>query len=243
MVPPESMIFVGHGDFVKIGNEFREHLIGLAGLRPDSAVLDVGCGIGRMAIPLTDYLTTGEYAGIDIVEKGIVWCQRRITRRFPNFRFIRSDIHNKMYNKRGKTLARDYRFPFEDNRFDVAFLTSVFTHMLPADLEHYTDEIARVLKPGGRCLVTFLLRNDESIRLIDAGIAGGPMAVKHHVEGPAWTSDPRTPEAVTSYEEDWILDLFGRYGLHLAPPIRYGSWCGRKEFLSFQDIVIATKAR
>ncbi|MBS0194464.1 MAG: class I SAM-dependent methyltransferase [Proteobacteria bacterium] len=242
MVPPESMIFVGHGDFVKIGNEFRTHLIDLADLRPDSQVLDVGCGIGRMAIPLTDYLTTGEYAGIDIVEKGIVWCQRRITTRFPNFRFIRSDIHNKMYNKRGTTRARDYRFPFEDNRFDVVFLTSVFTHMLPADLEHYADEIARVLKPGGRCLVTFLLRNDESTALVDAGVAQGPMAVNQHVDGPAWTSDPRTPEAVTAYEEGWVLDLFARLGLHLQPPIRYGSWCGRKEFLSFQDIVVVRKA-
>ena len=40
---------------------------------------------------------------------------------------------------------------------DVAFLTSVFTHMLPEDVEHYLDELARVLKPGGRTLITWFL--------------------------------------------------------------------------------------
>lgn len=241
MIPPESMVFVGHGDFEKIGNEFKTYLIDLAGLRPEGRVLDIGCGIGRMAIPLTGYLTSGQYAGFDIVEKGILWCNARITKKFPNFRFVHSDVYNKQYNKRGKALARDYRFPYPDAHFDVAFLTSVFTHMLPADVEHYTDEIARVLKPGGRCLATFLLRNEESVQLIDSGVATGPMAITHHVEGPAWTSTPNTPEAVTAYEEPWVVELFARRGFAVRQPLRYGSWCGRTQFLSFQDIVLAQR--
>ena len=235
------MVFIGNGDFLQIGREFRDHLIGLAGLLPDSRVLDVGCGIGRMAIPLTEYLTTGEYAGIDIVEKGILWCTTRITPKFPNFRFVHSDIHNKMYNRRGKTLARDYRFPYADGHFDVVFLTSVFTHMLPADLENYMREIARVLKKGGRCLMTFLLRNVESVKLIESGACTGAMAITHHVEAAAWTSDPEKPEAATAYEEPYVLELCERTGLRIDQPIRYGSWCGRGEFLSFQDIVVVTK--
>ena len=59
MIPPRSMIFIGAGDFVKIGEEFKNHFINLAGLQPNNRVLDVGCGIGRMAIPLTGYLTPG----------------------------------------------------------------------------------------------------------------------------------------------------------------------------------------
>lgn len=241
MIPPRSMVFVGDGDFEAIGNEFKAYLIDLAGLRPDSHVLDIGCGIGRMAVPLTSYLTRGQYRGIDIVEKGILWCERRITPRFPNFRFVHSNIYNKLYNRRGTVKASEYAFPFPDHHFDVAFLTSVFTHMLPADVEHYTAEIARVLKPGGRCLVTFLLRNEESLKLIESGVTPARLAAIHHVEGPAWTSDPQIPEAVTAYEQGHVLDLLARNGMTARMPIHYGSWCGRKQFLSFQDIVIADK--
>ena len=57
MIPPKSMIFVGLGDFEKIGLEYKNHFIELAHLQPNHRVLDVGCGIGRMAIPLTNYLS------------------------------------------------------------------------------------------------------------------------------------------------------------------------------------------
>lgn len=136
MIPPKSLSFVGKGDFEKIGREFRQHFIALAGLRPEHRVLDVGCGIGRMAIPLTEYLSpAGGYWGFDIVRKGIDWCSERITPKFPNFQFRHSDVYNQHYNPGGTVRACDYRFPFEDNFFDFVFLTSVFTHMVPADLE------------------------------------------------------------------------------------------------------------
>jgi SAM-dependent methyltransferase len=239
MVPPEKMVFTGKGDFLKIGEDFKGHLVDLAGLRPDSRVLDVGSGIGRMAIPLTGYLTTGEYAGIDIVEKGIDWCNARITPRHPNFRFIHTDIYNKAYNKRGRTLAKDYRFPFADGYYDVVFLTSVFTHMLPADLENYVREIARVMKPGGRCLMTLFLRNEESIRLVESG--SGTMPFRHKLDG-CWTIDRDVPEKAIAYDEDYLVALCERNGLRVQRPISYGSWCGRGQFLSFQDIVIVEKA-
>ncbi len=47
-------------------------------------------------------------------------------------------------------------------------LTSVFTHMLPQDMDNYLSEVARVLKPDGRCLITYFLLNPESLALIDA---------------------------------------------------------------------------
>lgn len=118
-------------------------------------MLDVGCGSGRMALPLTGYLNSeGRYAGFDISQKAIAWCQEHITSAHPNFQFEVSDIYNSLYNPKGKYQSLDFRFPYPDASFDVVFLTSVFTHMFPPDVEHYLDEISRVLKPGGRCLCT-----------------------------------------------------------------------------------------
>ena len=38
-----------------------------------------------------------------------------------------------------------------------------------------------------------------------------------------------------------VRGFYERHGLHITKPIRYGSWCGRKDGLSYQDILIATK--
>ena len=146
MIPPRGMIFIGAGDFEQIGKDFKKHFIELGNLQPGDRVLDVGCGIGRMAIPLTSYLSQeGEYWGFDIVKQGIEWCQRRISPKYGNFHFLHSDIYNKEYNPKGKLQAREYKFPFEDQCFDFVFLTSVFTHMLPADMENYVSEIGESL--------------------------------------------------------------------------------------------------
>src|SRR5438132_1135958 len=56
LVPPKLLTFVGDGDFVKAGNVFFEYFKTLGGLKPWHKVLDIGCGIGRMAIPLTTYI-------------------------------------------------------------------------------------------------------------------------------------------------------------------------------------------
>jgi methylase of polypeptide subunit release factors len=69
MVPPQWKIFVGGGDFEAIGKTFFHYFRELGQLKPDEKVLDLGCGQGRMAIPLTSYLQSGQYGGLDTVNK------------------------------------------------------------------------------------------------------------------------------------------------------------------------------
>ena len=49
------------------------------------------------------------------------------------------------------------------------------------------------------------------------------------------------PESAVAYDEPYIRTLFPRCGLEIAEPIHYGSWCGRIEFLNYQDIILAVK--
>ncbi len=150
LTPPKGINFAGAGDFKEIGGEFLQYFIELGELKPNGKVLDVGCGIGRMAVPLTNYLTDGgTYEGFDIVADGINWCRKEISPKYPNFHFQSADIYNKEYNPKGKYKASEYKFPYGDESFDFVFLTSVFTHTLPNDMENYFSEIARVLKRGG----------------------------------------------------------------------------------------------
>jgi SAM-dependent methyltransferase len=241
-LPPEEMNFVGAGDFEAIGQVFLKYFVDLAGLQPQHRVLDVGCGIGRMARPLTAYLNrAGSYEGFDIVGVGIDWCRKNITPCFPNFRFRRANVFNPGYHAAGLYNAADYVFPYPSNSFDFVCLTSVFTHMRPAEVVNYTREISRVLKVGGKCLCTFFLHTPESRALAVAG-QGTPNFV-HRRDG-YWIAfpDAADEEAICLDEPD-VIELFEQCGLTLSGPIRRGSWSGRTEFVSYQDVVVGEKVR
>ncbi|WP_232563118.1 class I SAM-dependent methyltransferase [Spirosoma oryzicola] len=239
LTPPRSKIFIGAGDFRVVGQEFKQHFIQLGGLKPNESVLDVGCGIGRMAVPLTDYLTSpGSYEGFDIVSQGIDWCQRMITPRFPNFHFQLADVYNSHYHPSGQYQAHEYRFPFEDNHFDFVFLTSVFTHMPVRETAHYIAEISRVLKPSGRCFATFFLLNEESRRLMAEKTS--QYNFQYELEG-RYIFNPLDPDLGTAFDESWVTDTLNQHGLSARTSIYPGRWCGRKDATTFQDIVVAYK--
>jgi SAM-dependent methyltransferase len=241
LLPPRWLQSVGSPDlkdFNKVGEEFLQHFVKLGGLQPHERVLDVGCGTGRMALPLTRYLAKGSYEGIDIDGPSIKWCQKNYTSRYPSFHFHFADIYNKMYNPTGRCRASEYEFPFESSSFDFVFLTSVFTHMLPQDLDNYFSEVVRVLKPGGRCLITYFLLNPESLGLIDAGASR--FAFEHDLPG-CRVEDKDVPENAVAYEEGTIRSLYQKHNLNLSEPIRFGRWCGRESGLSWQDMTVARK--
>lgn len=241
LVPSEHLMFDGPPTYAAFKQNAEEYLrlyIDLGGLKPDEKMLDVGSGMGRKTMLLTGYLgDQGRYEGLDIVPGGVEWCSRRITTRYPQFRFQLIDVYNKLYNPEGKQRACDYRFPFADGSFDFVTLGSVFTHTLPQDTENYLAQISRVLKPGGRCLVSWFLLNAESRGLIDAHKATPDL--RHPVEDVCWTSNTAVPEDAIGYDEGYVRDLYRRCGLAINEPVRYGSWCGRDQFLTYQDLILA----
>ncbi len=241
-LPPDELNFVGAGDFDANGRQFLWFFEHLAGLKPHHRVLDVGCGIGRMARPLTGYLdASGSYEGFDIVDVGIDWCRANITPRFPNFKFQRADVYNPAYHPGGRYDAAEYAFPFPSESFDFVCLTSVFTHMRPAGVENYTREISRVLKVGGRCLITYFLQTDETAALGRAG--RGRVNFVHRRDG-YWIARPEVAdEEAIAFDEADVLALYERCGLAVAGPIRRGAWSGRADFLTLQDLVVAEKVR
>jgi SAM-dependent methyltransferase len=240
LTPPRRLVEgIGGGNFNQIGDEFFRYFLEVGHLHPDHSVLDVGCGCGRMAVPLTRFLSDkGGYWGFDIVEESIAWCQKNIGERHRNFHFLLADVYNKTYHPRGRFCAAEYRFPYLDDFFDFVSLTSVFTHMLARDMQNYLSQIARVLKPGGRCLISYFLLNDESRDCLRRGLG----TVKFpFVDDNCLISSRKHPEGAVGFDEQFIRDNFAVCGLEILDPIRYGNWCGRKLLYSYQDIVFATK--
>jgi len=239
LVPPTAAMFDGPAsieEFKANGDEFLSIYRDICGLRPDERMLDVGSGIGRKTIPLTGYLTEGEYEGIDVNALGVEWCQRQITPLFPNFRFQRIDVSNRLYNPTGTQSPTTLRFPFPDRSFTFITLGSVFTHMLPEHVAHYLGEIARVLG-SGRCLISYFLLNDESREFIQSGKS--TLKFRMTPDGYATTSLERPEEAI-AFEESFVRGLYSQAGLRIAR-LEYGSWCGRREALSYQDLVLAVR--
>ncbi len=163
MVPPKGMIFTGSGDFKKTGDRLMGRLQQYAALQPHSRVLDIGCGIGRIARPLTKVISPpGNYDGFDVVESGINWCNKHITSRYPHFHFLFVDLANDLYKTHG-TDATAFHFPYPDKSKDMAFAFSVFTHMMPGEVSHYLKETARVLEKDGKLFATFFIQYNQEV--------------------------------------------------------------------------------
>ena len=242
LVPPIELMHDGpqsYKEFKENGEEFLRHYLKLCGLRPHERMLDVGSGIGRKTLPLVTYLNEhGSYDGLELVKAGVDWCTAKYSTRYPNFKFHSIDVYNDLYNREGKYKASEYRFPFGDEQFDFVVLNSVFTHMIAKEIENYFEEIARVLKTGGRCLISFFLLNEESVRLIQEGKS--TIDLRYQM-GPARVASEEKPELAIGYDEDYVRQLYTKCGLQIREPISYGSWCGRTQYFSYQDQVLAFK--
>jgi SAM-dependent methyltransferase len=245
LTPPRRLMNVGsdqftRSDFNAIGRGLFERLVDPGGLKPNDHALEVGCGVGRMAIPLTRYLTAeGTYDGFDIVADSIDHCTKVYAPRFSNFHFHHADIFNSSYNPDGKQLPHQYRFPFPDKSFSFVFLTSVFTHMLSEGVEHYLREIERVLLPGGRCFITYFILNPESEELM-MGPKGGNLKFVFPVDQ-GKSIDQDRPEEAVAFHEPYLRELYRKCGLQILEPLRYGSWCGRTTDFGYQDTIVGVK--
>jgi len=241
LTPPRRLAdYVGDSDFRATGDEFLGYFRDLADLAPSDRVLDIGCGIGRMARVLAAVLRPpGSYDGFDIVPEGIAWCQAHYRATPVPFRFQHADLHNASYNPGGRESAQDYRFPYPAGSFDLVLATSVFTHLLPDAAQHYLAQAAGVLAPGGRLFTTWFLLADRSPPPHPFGPAHAIRAADSIA--PAAVADPAAPEAAVAYPEGWLRERLGAHGFSVRA-IQPGSWRGGSDDVqgaAHQDIVIA----
>jgi cyclopropane fatty-acyl-phospholipid synthase-like methyltransferase len=237
LIPPRGMRFNNTRTYISLGKHGLDSLIRHCQLRPDHRVLDVGCGTGSMALPLIDYLAGGTYQGFDIVPSWITWCQEHITRRNPRFRFDFIDVYSRHYNSTGKLTSETLKFPYEAESFDFVMLMSVFTHMLPAGIHNYINELSRVMKHGAKGFITTCLLNAESNKAIANGHTALPFP---HTLGECRVMDKFFPETGIAVPENEILAWFSEAGLRVTTTM-YGSWAGRSEPQNLHDNLVVER--
>lgn len=202
-------------------------------LQPDDTVLDIGSGIGRTAISLTDYLTpNGRYEGFDVVKDGVEWCQSKIQRDFAHFRFTYVPLFNDLYNT-SKLKAEDFSFPYPQNQFDKIFSFSVFTHMQLHEIDHYLGQINQVLKHDGLAFSTFFLYDDSSEALISQP-HGFSFPVKK--EGYRLMSE-KVKSGNIAIHKDQLKAMMAKNNLTVVD-IHDGFWKGTQAAVEYQDVVV-----
>lgn len=215
-----------------------------APVAPEHTVLELGCGIGRDAIPLARILSDeGRYIGIDIDRESIEWCSANITPEHANFRFHYFDVFNESYNKRGTISTSDIRLPAEDGSVDRVIAQSVFTHLVEPDAMHYFRELRRVLAPDGLVVATFFIATPSEIESSRANSI--PAFRFHHARGDGfYVNNERQPEDSVAVTQEKLVRMLEQVELKLARPIEFGYWHeSRSHTVEFgQDIAVLSRA-
>lgn len=120
-------------------------------------VLDVGCGTGRLYLSAEPFFGDDDtYTGIDVNPEAIDLCRKN----YPaaNAAFALTEAANGHYAPGAAN--RLLRWPFDDDAFNLVTALSVWTHLREEDWRFYLNEVARVLAPDGRAMITFFLMDD-----------------------------------------------------------------------------------
>ena len=218
-------------------------VLACCGLRPEHQVLEPGCGAGRNARFIAPFLDPerGAFAGFDVSAPSIDWAKENITKQFPNAQFVHANIKNTFYNPSGDILASEYQFPYEDERFDVVFLPSVFTHMDQEGFEGYVAEIRRVMKPGGRLLSWHFLIDETRLERACNGEVGGFEITR--LNDCLWAPTHQELEAYTFYGSQYVLETLRVAGFRPHGLMR-GSWDqqqGAGILQDYQDKILSTR--
>jgi ubiquinone/menaquinone biosynthesis C-methylase UbiE len=124
---------VDEGAFKRSAQYTRETLERFVGLRPTDTVLEIGCGVGRLAPEIAPRVA--QWVGTDISSNMLEHARRRLSG-LTNIRLVE--------------LADVGLGEIADASVDVVYCTVVFMHLYEWDRYKYVAEAHRVLKPGGR---------------------------------------------------------------------------------------------
>lgn len=235
--PPHLIGGIGPGDFWQTGKEIVGLTMATARLHPDDRVLDVGCGLGRVAWPLSWLLDQrGGYDGFDTSREYIEWCQRALPLDSARFRFHRFNIQSSHYNEQGSIAAETFPFPWPESSFSLTIAASLFTHLSAAATRNYLQQIARTLRPNGRLFASFFVLDEQSTQLAEDGRTH-PRFTARLEEG--MIGDPANPDAAVAFNAEWLAETLSSAGL-VFDAFYPGQW-RQLAVVSHQDILVAHK--
>lgn len=242
-VPESAAHKIGDGDFRAIGAEFLRYFVELGGLVPRDDVLDIGCGFGRMALPLARFLAPeARYLGFDIVPEPVQWCRNHITPLRPGLGFEHVDVRHPLYNA-GGTLPEDAGFlgriaaPLG---WRPSFITavSVLTHLEQDAIVRLLADARALLPPGGRLFFTAFLTGEGTP--VPAAATRFPVAAWREVP-PLYALLGKPFTAAVGIDQRWLEEMLDSLGFRIQL-LQFGHWRGEAVAgTAFQDVMVAVR--
>ena len=114
--------------------DYMADLLGPDLARQSLRILDFGCGVGASVPHLSAAFPNAQVHGVDVSGASIALA----TTSHPEAVFAVLDAD---------------RLPLPDDSIDIAMAACVYHHIAPAERERWTQELRRVLRPGGHCFI------------------------------------------------------------------------------------------
>jgi SAM-dependent methyltransferase len=198
------------------------------GISPTHSILEIGCGIGRDAIPLTKIISKkGKYVGIDIIGRSIQFCKENISAIYNNFDFIHFDVADQLHNPSGTTKTVGISLPIADQSIDRIIAWSVFTHLYECDIRHYLNEFQRVLKVDGFAYVTVFVIDDAILNSArKTNLTPFNLRFEHVLNDNCFVNDLEFPLGAIGYKREALRGMIKDAGLELKRDFLRGAWSG-----------------
>lgn len=168
-----GIVFLGIGAYMTWSSRtaklaLRDEILEGLALRGDEKVLDVGCGLGLLAIGAAKRLKSGRVTAIDIWDPGLL-----------SGNSIDAAKENAKLEGVGDKVKFESvdasKLPYPDASFDVVTSSLALHHIGSSDRRSQAvREMLRVLKPGGRIAIFDTLRTNEYAALLPNAELGAP---------------------------------------------------------------------
>jgi len=218
---------------------FKVLIINLLQNIPRPKILDIGCGSGLLAIASESLVRDGgEYIGLDIKESDIGYCREKF-KDFFSHSFIHHSVRNAVYAP-GQD-SKHQPWDILDESIDLVTAKSVWTHLNKKDAIYYFGEVSRVLKPGGKALISFCLLDDSYYQQVNKIKKPWVRYSTPLYDSKDWftVSNIKIPECCIGITDNGIKEMADLAGLRLVK--KYPGQWKRSPGLWGQDILVFEK--
>lgn len=182
---------------------WRNTLVPLLKLKPNSVILDVGCGLGFIGQSLAEFVPQGRIIGVDLDAK-LIELARRISEK---------TLPNRVFDYR---IGSAYNLPVESDTANLSICQCMLMHL--DDPEKAIAEMTRVTKKGGR--VVTIEPDYASVSYFDTAVQEMKYSVNQRVSFLRWEMLRKLGKKKLGKGDDDIGTklpfLFYKEGLHIT---------------------------